>query len=373
METKKSIVEHFERIKDPRIERSKEHGLIDILVMSLCAIIGGADSWVEVERFGKAKKGWFESFLELKNGIPSHDTFGRVFSLINPEEFKRSFVSWIEGIRKRTKGEVVSIDGKTLKGSQDNKNGRSAIHMVSAWANKNRVVLGQTKVDEKSNEITAVPELLNLLMVEGCIVTLDAMGCQKEIAEKIRERKGDYVLTVKGNQNSLHDDIELYFNDAEREGFKGINHRYHTVLEKGHGRVERREYWSVSDIGWFGERALWKDMTSIGMVKATRTTGTTVTVEKRYYISSLPSDAKQLGYAVRNHWGIENSLHWVLDVAFREDDCRVRKNHAPENLAMMRHIALNLLKQDATFKIGIKAKRHTAGWDTDYLAKVIGL
>jgi predicted transposase YbfD/YdcC len=367
-----SIVDHFSIIQDPRIERTKEHKLLDIIVIALCGVISGADGWYEVEEFGNEKLEWLKTFLELNNGIPSHDTFGRVFAAINPEEFKKGFASWIEAISGRVQG-VVAIDGKTVRRSHDNKSGKAAIHMVSAWAANNRIVLGQTKVDDKSNEITAIPELLNQLLLKGCIVTIDAMGCQKEIAEKIRDRKADYVLAVKGNQGTLHDDIKLYFDDAEKNNFKGIKSSYHKTLDKDHGRIEKREYWTVSDIGWLYKKEQWKDVASIGMVKSERTIGRDTTVETRYYITSLESNAGEFAESVRNHWAIENSLHWVLDMAFREDECRVRKEHAPENFAMLRHIALNLLKQETTSKGGIKTKRMKSAWSTNYLEKVLGV
>lgn len=373
MQEKKAvaIVEHFKNIEDPRIDRGKLHNLMDIIAIAICAVICGADTWEDMELFGEAKHEWLKQFLELPNGIPSHDTFGRVFSIISPVEFQRSFLNWIKAISESIEREVVAIDGKTSRRSYDRGKGKGAIHMVSAWATANRVVLGQVKTDDKSNEITAIPEFLDILALKGCIVTIDAMGCQKSIAAGIIEKEADYVLALKGNQGTLHEDIKLFFEDAKETGFKGIRHDFHETIDGDHGRIETRRYYTISDIEWLEGKADWKGLKSIGMVESKREIGEKVTKEIRYYISSLPGNAKQFGDAVRRHWGIENSLHWVLDVVFREDECRVRKGYAAENFAVLRHIALNLVREEKSIKRGVKGKRLKAGWDNDYLGKIL--
>ena len=373
MQEKKAvaIVEHFKDIEDPRIERGKLHNLIDIIAIAICAVICGADTWEDIELFGEAKHEWLKQFLELPNGIPSHDTFGRVFSIISPVEFQRSFLNWIKAISESIEREVVAIDGKTSRRSYDKSKGKGAIHMVSAWATANRVVLGQVKTEDKSNEITAIPELLDILALNGCIVTIDAMGCQKNISAKIIEKGADYVLALKGNQGTLHEDIKLFFQDAKETSFKDIHHDFYETIDGDHGRIETRRYSIVSDIEWLEGKADWKEIKSIGMVESEREIGDKVTKETRYYISSLPSNAKLFGDAVRKHWGIENSLHWVLDVVFREDECRIRKGYAAENFAVLRHIALNLIREEKSIKRGAKGKRLKAGWDNDYLSKIL--
>jgi predicted transposase YbfD/YdcC len=368
----RTLVEHFSSITDPRIDRCKLHKLIDILVIATCATICGAETWEEFELFGESKKNWFEKFLELPHGIPSHDTFRRVIARLDPIEFQKCFLEWVRSAYEITQGQVVAIDGKLSRGSRDVPAGKSAINMVSAWAGENRLVLGQVKTEEKSNEITAIPGLLDMLEIEGCIVTIDAIGCQTEIAKKIAEKEADYVLAVKGNQANLYEDLLGYFDWALEDKFNETNYTTDETVDGDHGRIEVRRYYATSDIAWLRNKGEWEAIESIAMVESERTVqGEETSRERRYYISSLQAEAKQIGKAIRGHWSVENSLHWVLDVGFREDASRIRKDHGPENMATMRHIALNLLKQDKSLKVGIKSKRLKAGWDEAYLLKVL--
>ena len=367
-----SLIDHFSGIEDPRIDRSKRHQLIDILVIAICATICGAEGWEDFELFGNCKRDWFKSFLDLPNGIPSHDTFRRVFARLDPTQFQQAFLDWVRSVTKLTHGEVVAIDGKQLRRSHDRAAGKSAIQMVSAWAEENRLVLGQVRVDEKSNEITAIPELLKMLEIRGCIVTLDALGCQTEIARAIVEKQADYVLAVKGNQPALVEDLRAYFDWALADKFQQTSYTKKETVDGDHGRVEVRRCYASEDCDWLRRKGEWKGLRSIAMVESERSVGEVESShERRYYISSLAADAEELNRVIRRHWSIENSLHWVLDIAFREDDSRIRKDHGPENMATLRHIALNLLKQDKSIKVGIKSKRKNAGWDERYLLKVL--
>jgi len=369
-----SITDHFGRLEDPRIERTKLHELLDIIVIAICAIICGADDWTEVELFGNAKLSWLRTFLELSNGIPSHDTFGRVFARLNPEQFQQCFLEWVQAVSAVTGGQVIAIDGKVLRGSCDRVLGKAGIAMVSAWATANHLVLGQVKVDDKSNEITAIPKLLQVLEIAGCIVTIDAIGCQTEIAQAIVDLDADYVLAVKENQGHLYEDVKGLFDAAQELNFKDVPHDYCRSTDKGHGRLEIRQCWTICDaalVNYLRNRAGWRNLRTIVKVVAERRVNGETSRQDRYFISSLDSDARRMLRAVRSHWGIENSLHWVLDIAFDEDHQRVRKDNGPANFAVLRHIALNLLKQDKTVKVGIKAKRLKAGWDEPYLLKIL--
>jgi predicted transposase YbfD/YdcC len=367
-----TIVDHFKDLEDKRVERTKRHKLIDIVTIAICAVICGADSWVLMETYGKKKEEWLKQFLELPNGIPSHDTFARVFARIDPQQLQNSFLSWIKSINKITAGEVIAIDGKTLRHSYDKGKDKGAIHMVSAWATANRLVLGQCKVDEKSNEITAIPELIKVLEIAGCIVTIDAMGCQKQIVKSIVDKSGEYVIALKKNQGNLYKNVEKIFKEAISKGFEGFKYSDYHTKEDEHGREEIRHYLMLSDIQ---ERIdpgkKWMNLQSVGMVEYIRKVNGKTKVENRYYISSLTDNAKLLGESVRSHWGIENSLHWVLDVALREDDCRIRKDNAPQNFAVLRHIAVNAVGKEKSQKLGIKNKQVCAGWDNEYLEKIL--
>jgi predicted transposase YbfD/YdcC len=364
----------FGQVEDPRMERTKRHRLRDIIILVICGVICGAEGWVEIEEFGKAKEAFFQDLLDLPNGIPSHDTFGRVFSLIDPKQFEASIVQWVQGISQTVKG-VVAIDGKTLQRSHDRTNGKKALHMVSAWAVENRLVLAQLATEEKSNEITAIPLLLKQLALKGCIVTIDAMGTQTKIAQQIIEQEGDYALALKDNQGNLYEEVKATFLLAEKEAFAFVQAESERKVEKGHGRLEIREYWTIRDqeiLEHLDPEKKWKGLQALGMVRAERRIDQAVSRETRYFLLSF-SSVQTFASAVRSHWGIENRLHWVLDVAFREDDSRVRLGHASENLAVLRHISLNLLRQEKSSRVGIHAKRLKAGEDHSSLLRVIDM
>jgi len=366
-----SIAEHFKQVEDPRIDRSKAHLLIDILTIAILSIICGADGWVGMESYGTAKEPWLRRFLELPNGIPSHDTFSRVFTRLDPEQLQTAFLSWVRSVSQITEGEVIAIDGKRVRRSYDEGKNQGAIHMVSAWASQNRLVLGQFKVNDKSNEITAIPALLKVLDLKGCIVTIDAMGTQRAIAQQIVSQEGDYVLALKGNQGGLYEDVQQLFDWAHKQSFKDINHDFYETIEANHGRIEKRRCWSLGGVEGLIDSKQWAKLTSIAMLEAIREVKGETSRAVRFYISSLQPRAKQLAEAVRSHWSGENPLHSVLDVAFNEDDSRIRTGHAPQNLVVLRHLAVSALNQERTVKLGIKNKRLRAGWDNDYLLKVL--
>jgi predicted transposase YbfD/YdcC len=369
-----SLPEHFARVNDPRVDRTKRHLLIDILVIAICAVICGADDWVAVAAFGRAKQGWFKTFLRLPNGIPSHDTFGRVFARLDPQQFQQAFMAWIQAVSDLTHGQIIAIDGKKLRCSHDQRLGQQAIVMVSAWATANRLVLGQVKTDAQSNEITAIPELLRVLALEGCIVTVDALGCPTDMAAAIVAQGGDYLLAVKENQKLLYQDLHDLFHEAQEAEFRETVFDFARTVNKGHGRLEIRRCWTIADpdfLDYIRDGRLWPNLRTLVMIESERRVGCKISRDIRYFIASIENDATLALRAVRGHWGIENELHWVLDIAFREDECRVRKDHGPQNFAVLRHIAFNLLKQDTTVKLGTKNKRLQAAWDEHYLLTLL--
>lgn len=372
------LIECFEGLPDPRMDRTRRHKLVDILVMGLCSQLTGGESFTDMEDFARVRLDWFKTFLELPSGVPSHDTFNRVFSAIDPHAFLDCFCRWVEGVCPNLSEEVVAIDGKALRRAVNE--GQSIPYIVSAWASQSGLVLGQVKVDEKSNEITAVPELLRVLKLKGTIVTLDAMGCQKDIAADIVGQQADYVLALKGNHANVHEEVKHFFDDAvppcatqcAPTAAKGTMD-FHQTIEKGHGRIETRRYWQSTDIDWFEDKALWKGIRSFGMVESMRNVKGKSTIERRYYLSSLTLDALRFGQAVRGHWGVENALHWSLDVTFREDDNRARTKNAAQNLATLRRISLNLIKKDRTRKASIRSKRYIAAIDLGFLVQLLGI
>ncbi|RQH18932.1 ISAs1 family transposase [Okeania hirsuta] len=370
------LEEHFGFIEDPRLDRHKEHLLLDIIGLTIIGTLSGADNWVAIEEFGKAKELFLKDLLVLPNGIPSHDTLGRVFSILSAEEVEKGFASWISNLSQVTQGQVVAIDGKRLRGSYDKGSNKAAIHMVSAWATANQVSLGQLKVGDKSNEISAIPELLSMLEIAGCIITIDAMGTQKEIAQQIRAHQADYVLALKSNQGELYEEVKATFEHLINTRFCQQDQQW----DKGHGRIESRKCYVLDlqapDFDWILSQDLeqWKDISSLIMIQATRWKGDQVQTQNRYYISSLSAqnkDAQAFNHIVRTHWAIENQLHWTLDVVFKEDASRVRSGYADQNLSVIRRLALNLLKQDKSLKVGIQNKRMRAAWDNQYLIKII--
>jgi predicted transposase YbfD/YdcC len=377
-----TLIAHLGRVPEPRIDRRKFHDLVDVLVIGVCTLLCGGETFNDMEDFGEDKLEWFKTFLKLENGIPSHDTFNRVFSAIDPQQFLDCFLRWTQSVRQTVHQEIVAIDGKALRRASNKK--ESVKYVVSAWAESNSMVLGQLKVADKSNEITAVPELLRVLELSGCIVTMDAMGCQKKIAREIIEADADYVLALKGNHEKVHEEVKSFLDDAlaqqqaPRPATAKVPKAAATLestetVEKDHGRFEIRRYYQSAELDWFADRPKWEGLKSLGMVESIREVDGQRSVERRYFLSSLPLGVQTFARAVRSHWGVENKVHWVMDVCFREDQSRARAGYAAENLATLRRFALNLLKRDHTKKRGIRGKQLNAGWDHAYLARLLGI
>jgi predicted transposase YbfD/YdcC len=366
------LIYFFRDLEDPRLGRNIRHNFSDIITMAICAVIANANDWNEIEIWGLCKEEWLKTWLFLPNGIPSHDTFNRVFSAINPRHFMQCFGAWVQNIIACIEGVVVSIDGKRVRRSYDTNFGKSALHLVSAWASELNLSLGQVKTNEKSNEITAIPELLDMLLLKGAIVTIDAMGCQKNIAEKIINKGAHYVLALKNNHADLYDDIKTYFDEVEKNGFTDPHVTSYREIEKDHGRIEKRAIFVTDFIQWLSAKVFWKGLKTIVMVISERTIRGKKSTEKRYFISSVAPDPKTLGRYIRSHWSIENTLHWQLDVNFKEDQSRARNKNSAENFAAIRRMTLSLLKQETSKKISLKNKRLLAGWDNSYLLKIIG-
>lgn len=363
----------FSEIKDPRVERTRVHLLTDILIIAILSVIAGAKGWEDMENYGLSKYEWLKQFLFLPEGIPSADTFRRVFERINPKVFEQCFRRWVESIVETVGAQVIPIDGKTLKGSYDRVLGKTALHLVSAWSSEYRLVLGQVKVADKSNEITAIPALIELLDIAGCIITIDAMGTQTAIASQIKDVKADYVLALKGNHPTLHEQVKVWFEQHLSEGFEGIIHAYDKRIEKGHHRTERRQVWyvPVSQLPPLHNQDAWPGLKCVVIVVRVRRLWNKTTREVQFYLTSLDCDAHKLGQAIRLHWGVENGLHWTLDVTFNEDACRVRTGHAPQNLSLLRRIALNALNLEQSFKRSNRQKPNRAVMDNNYMLTIL--
>lgn len=369
-----SLLSYFADLEDPREAEKCDHPLINVIAIAILGVLSGADTWVDIERYGQAKREWLSSFLDLRHGIPSHDTFGRVFRWLDPVAFERQFMAWTESLCERVQSQGVAVDGKKLRRSHDRRHGKEGLWMVSAWAAANQLVLGQQAVAAKSNEITAIPALLEALDLSGCVVTLDALGTQTAIAEAIVAARADYILAVKDNQGTLYEDLALLFEGFEASEYAAATYDSAKQVTEGHGRREIRHCWVVAEPDYraYLRRApAWPRLTSLVKLVTVRFTETKIETTTRYFISSWQASARQFLRHIRAHWQIENGLHWVLDIAFREDESRLRQDHAPHNMALLRHIATNLLKQETSVKVGIAAKRKMAGWDNDYLFRVL--
>lgn len=367
---KTELLGYLSIIQDPRLDRKKLHQLTDILFIAVCASLCGCDTWEDIHFFAEIREDWLRNYIDLASGIPSVDTIARVFSLINPDEFETAFRNWVASLYEVQEGKIIAIDGKRIRGSYGN--GKSAIHMVGAFAAESGLALAQVKTEAKSNEITAIPELLDALLLKGCIVTLDAMGCQKSIVSKIKDRGGDYVISLKGNQGTLHDDVRLFLETHKKSGFEKVNHNYYETTEKGHGRVESRRYWITDQIDWLEQKKDWSGLKSIGFVESERHINGKTSRETRCFICSIKPDARKFAQAVRQHWSIENNLHWQLDITFDEDKLRARINNAAQNMSILRRMVLNTLKKEPS-KGSLKGKRKKAGWSEVYLLKLLAL
>ena len=363
------FLDSFEDLDDPRQRGKVLYPLDEVLLLVLLGVIAGCESWVEIARYGEKKLGLLRRFRPFKDETPSHDQLGDIFAVLDAEQFQKCFVAWVASLTGLGP-EIIAIDGKTLRRSYQEGGAKAPIHMVSAWSAKQNLVLGQVKVADKSNEITAIPKLLNMLVIRGAVVTIDAMGCQREIAAKIIEKEADYVLALKGNQGTLRDDVEEFFTEQKANEYADCKPSRHETLEKSHGRIETRTVTVIDAIDWLKERHSWTGLTSIVMVESRREIAGKSEREARFYITSLKADAERLGMAIRGHWGIENGLHWVMDMVFRDDECRIRRDNAPANFATIKHMASNLLRQ-APGKDSLRVKRKVAAWDDDYLAAIV--
>lgn len=364
-----SLLEHFGTLEDSRIDRNKRHALLDILVLVISATCSHAKGWEAIEAFGHAKLDWLRQFVPLANGVPSHDCIEYVMSRLSPVKFRECFISWTQAVKQEI-GEVIAIDGKTARGSRDRLNQCNPLHMVTAWACENRLVLAQEATDEKSNEITAIPKLLDLLELKGCIVTLDAMGCQRAIAEQIKDQEGDYVMGIKANQGTLHEAVQDYFVTARHYDFKSVAYSYAEEIDKDHGRLEIRRYWITEDLSTLPNTERWKGLLSIGLVERECIQQGHTSIEQRFFINSIPANAQLFAKAVRGHWGIENTLHWRLDVTLSEDASRIRKGNGPAMMTSIRHLCLNLFEREGS-KLSLPKKQNKAAWDDDYRTKVL--
>lgn len=369
---KQTLIQQFEALEDPRVKRQPEHLLVDIVAIAILAVLSGADDMVAIETYGKAKQSWLETFLALPNGIPSHDTFSRVLARVDPQQLQECFLSWVQHLTDQLAINLIHIDGKTARGSYDRESSLKALHTVSAWASEHHLVLAQHRVESKSNEITAIPELLKLLDLKGTIITLDAMGTQRDIAAQIRAQGGNYILALKGNQGTLHHAVKAFFQEAERTQWANLDYSYSTATEAGHHRIEHRQVWAVplSQVPDLPTHQKWSGLATLVMVKRERQLWNKTTHEVCFYITSLAADATLLAQAIRAHWGIENSLHWVLDVTFQEDSSRIRTGHGPENMGLLRRLALNLLNREPS-KQSLKQKRYRAAMDNDFVIQVL--
>ncbi|WDE07325.1 ISAs1 family transposase [Thalassomonas viridans] len=370
--TETTISQVFSDLTDPRVTRTQRHPLVNILTISICAIICGCDDFCAIEEYGKSKQDWFSEFLDLSHGIPSHDTFGDVLNRLNPKEFGEAFIRWVSQLG-HLNDDIVAIDGKVMRSTLDKASGNPAIHIVSAWSVKNNLCFGQVKVADKSNEITAIPILLKLLDIKGTTITTDAMGCQYKIGDQIVDKEANYLLALKGNQGEFHDDVKFFLETQLAKHFSTVEHSVHKTVDGEHGRVEQRDIWLTTDVDWLIERhPKWNTVKAIAVVDSTRESGGKVSRDKRYYITShADKSAEFLAMAIRSHWHVENKLHWQLDVSFNEDQNRLRSGHAAENIALMNKVALNLLKNELSAKVGVKNKRLKAGWDNNYMMKVL--
>jgi predicted transposase YbfD/YdcC len=373
--TNASIVEHFRTLEDPRIARTKKHLLLDILVIAVCTLLTGGEGFQDMELFGKSKRAWLQTFLALPHGIPSHDTFGRVFARLNPKRFQECFLAWTQAVAQLTKGALVSLDGKTVRASFDRATASSPLHMLSAWCSEQGgLVLGQIKTEEKSNEITAIPDLLQLLAIKGCIVTIDAMGCQTAIAGQIRDQGGDYLLALKKNHKKAYTAIKAHFQQQIEHNLPWRNaDNFFDAFDNTHGRRVRRRVWVMTDLETLPALKKWPGLQAVIAVETIRMAHkqAPVTSDYRFYLSSLPRSATAFVTMIRHHWDIENKLHWSLDVTFNEDSCRIRQEHAPENVVSLRHIALNLLRQESSHHISLRQKRLLCSLDEHYLLMVL--